>query len=389
MRKRWYVFIAIALVIFQIAVTQPFAYAAKELCDKNRYLVKSGENPIFCISDQKQAQEISKKLAKIAEDTSFNSDYFIVDPQRKTLDISYRILDNNNSDLVMIGGKWKDIVSLTGVDTDFNNLKIIKNPVKITKMASTGFFSNAMIFIQSNITCFIVPTMLMLFGIFIIWSRQDDFIIKQRLWWTIGLAVLLVLASCEGFQFSQTDFASYVVFILPVCLGLLGGFYSSLQSIGTAKIQKALEYIDKWDSADLQKHRQTVISTKIIQKVNDSKANKNCINEETKTEEDVEIEIVRAAIETKDEGTGMVEINSDLDFALRTISNFWEKMYIVLNSDLADRATLQDAFRELYEDKYFKVCRAFLGYLESKKSSPSTVGKMEEHLNKLKAKLMP
>jgi hypothetical protein len=291
MRKRWYVFIALALVVFQIAVTQPFAYAA--------------------------------------------------------------------------------------------------NPVEITKVntVSTGFISDAMSFIQANIAY--VAILIALFGIFIAWAMQSDILIKHRPWWTFGLAVLLGLASYESFQFFPTDLASYFVFILPVCLGLLGGFYSSLQSIGTAKIQKALEYIDKWDSADLQKHRQAVISTKIIQKVNDSKANKNRINEETKTEEDVEIEIVRAAIETKDEGTGMVEINSDLDFALRTISNFWEKMYIVLNSDLADRATLQDAFRELYEDKYFKVCRAFLGYLESKKSSPSTVGKMEEHLSKLKAKLMP
>jgi hypothetical protein len=82
-------------------------------------------------------------------------------------------------------------------------------------------------------------------------------------------------------------------------------------------------------------------------------------------------------------------INYKLEFALRTISNFWEKMYIVLKSDLADRDTLRDAFLELYEDKYFKVCRAFLGYLKPKELSLSTVGRMEEHLKDLKAKLMP
>jgi hypothetical protein len=213
MRKRWYVFIALALVVFQIAVTQPFAYAAKELCDKNRYLVKSGENPIFCISDQKQAQEISKKLAKIAEDKSFNSDYFIVNPQRKTLDVSYRIIDNNNSDRVMIGGEWKDVASLAGANTNDNNLKVIKNTVKITQVKTTsqGFIGDAISFIQSNIPY--VAILVLLFGVFvalfvlfIAWSKQSDLLIKNREWGTIGLAVLLGLASFGGFQFFPNDF---------------------------------------------------------------------------------------------------------------------------------------------------------------------------------------
>jgi hypothetical protein len=240
-----------------------------------------------------------------------------------------------------------------------------------------------MSFIQSNIAY--VAILIALFGIFIAWAMQSDFLIKNRPFWTIGLAILLGFASYESFQFFPNDLTSYFVFIFPVCLGLLGGFYSSLQSIGTAKIQKALEYIDKWDSADLQKHRQTVISKKFVKKVNDVATNNNLESENIKKEQ----EIVERAIETKHEGTKEIEINYDLEFALRTISNFWEKMYIVLASNSADRATLQDAFHELYEDKYFKVCRAFLGYLKSKESSRSTVGKMEEHLGKLKAKLMP
>lgn len=77
----------------------------------------------------------------------------------------------------------------------------------------------------------------------------------------------------------------------------------------------------------------------------------------------------------------VIPAKTQIRFDLRIICNFWEKIYILLRNNLADKSILLEAFRDLYQQKYHRVCTNFLGYLSSTKSEANTA--MSEHLNNL------
>ncbi|MFN9671049.1 MAG: hypothetical protein ACK552_00110 [Microcystis sp.] len=188
--------------------------------------------------------------------------------------------------------------------------------------------------------------------------NQQDCFIQNQIPSMIILFVLLCLASVGGVLIFFDNFFEYLGLILPVFLGIMGGFYASLksveatqESIKTAKIEKALEYINKWDSTELQTPRRE--TSDFVHQINNG----------------------------NNDISGLITKKPQIEFDMRIICNFWEKIYILLRNNLADKSILLEAFRDLYQQKYHRVCTNFLGYLSSTKSEANTA--MSEHLNNL------
>ncbi|MBD2288987.1 hypothetical protein H6F92_09280 [Microcystis wesenbergii FACHB-1317] len=78
----------------------------------------------------------------------------------------------------------------------------------------------------------------------------------------------------------------------------------------------------------------------------------------------------------------VIPAKTQIRFDLRIICNFWEKIYILLDNNLADKSILSEAFRDLYQQKYYQVCTKFLVYLSSREGEPNTA--MSTHLNNLR-----
>jgi hypothetical protein len=255
---------------------------------------------------------------------------------------------------------------------------VITQPFAYAKLVSVNIVDaantapNSCIFAIADVAVVIysIASIILLF-LFITWCREEDYLIKYKNEWTVGLGVLLAIVSSCGFQFLCKDFSlkDYLGFIFPICIGILGGFYGSLQVTETAKIKKALEYIDKWDSSELQPHRSNIITpTNLIKEINDYQNTEDAL----------------AIITTAIKGDNQIKANPQIEFDLRFICNFWEKIYILLSRNQVDKTILKEAFCKLYKDKYSKVCNTFLVYLEEGSISQLTItGEIKKHLDEL------
>lgn len=351
MKKRWYIFIILVLSVFLIVLVQPLTYSLDNSCPDNLELVKLGDQPVFCVSDKGRAEIIGKRLEKIAENGSLRTDVFIFNSQDKTLGIPYILITLNESDKVAVvednSVKWKDI--LPRFDTGGSNSKIQQNN-ELTNIIDLAIKNHAKKTQESNCKLRVGlilegAGLLFLLVFYFTWMNQQDCFIQKQIPSMIILFALLCLASVGGVLIFFDNFFEYLGLILPVFLGIIGGFYASLksveatqESIKTAKIEKALEYINKWDSTELQTPRR-----------------------ETSSPENTDY--------------------SQIEFDMRIICNFWEKIYILLDNNLVDKSILSEAFRDLYQQKYHRVCTNFLKYLSDEKSEANTA--MSEHLNNL------
>jgi hypothetical protein len=440
MRKHWYVFIILALLVFQaVVVIQPFAYATQgDSCNHgNGKIVSSGGKAIFCVPEEK-VKEINQKLTKVAEDSSFVTDYLIINSKDKTLDLPYRILGSSDNQIMTNQG-WKSIESL--VDSNNNKSEIIKTDglIKIKQDTPASTDPNCMSILIDSAS---VLSAIVLLFIFIAWSGQKNWLIKDKDCWTLGLMILLFIVSCGGFQFFSNSFniKDYIGFVFPICLGIVGGFYSSLQSIKTAKIEKALQYIDKWDSSEVQTHRSNLLlstfnflqsptgttvdpnstgnSTRMTKKnlideikelrlgeingiivtpeeIGELEEENNKKKYPSTEEKEQELENKKTALkkenlEKKTVGKDdrriqsmkiAISKNSKIKINLRIICNFWEKLYIVLEYQLAEKSILKETFYGLYQDRYIDVCLSFLQYLALEENEETS--EMQKHLRQL------
>jgi hypothetical protein len=268
MKKRWYIFIILVLSVFLIVLVQPLTYSLDNSCPDNLELVKLGDQPVFCVSDKGRAEIIGKRLEKIAENGSLRTDVFIFNSQDKTLGIPYILITLNERDKVAVvennSVKWKDI--LPRFDTGGSNSKIQQNN-ELTNIIDLAIKNHAKKTQESNCKLRVGlilegAGLLFLLVFYFTWMNQQDWFIQHQIPSMIILFVLLCLASVGGVLIFFDNFFEYLGLILPVFLGIMGGFYASLksveatqESIKTAKIEKALEYINKWDSTELQTPR--------------------------------------------------------------------------------------------------------------------------------------
>lgn len=364
MKKRWYIFIILVLSVFLIVLVQPLTYSLDNSCPDNLELVKLGDQPVFCVSDKGRAEIIGKRLEKIAENGSLRTDVFIFNSQDKTLGIPYILITLNERDKVAVvennSVKWKDI--LPRFDTGGSNSKIQQNN-ELTNIIDLAIKNHAKKTQESNCKLRVGlilegAGLLFLLVFYFTWMNQQDCFIQNQIPSMIILFVLLCLASVGGVLIFFDNFFEYLGLILPVFLGIMGGFYASLksveatqESIKTAKIEKALEYINKWDSTELQTPRRK--TSDFVHQIN---TGKNAISV-------------------------LITYKPQIEFDMRIICNFWEKIYILLRNNLADKSILLEAFRDLYQQKYHRVCTKFLKYLSDEKSEANTA--MSEHLNNL------
>lgn len=434
MKKRWYIFIILVLSVFLIVLVQPLTYSLDNSCPDNLELVKLGDQPVFCVSDKGRAEIIGKRLEKIAENGSLRTDVFIFNSQDKTLGIPYILITLNERDKVAVvennSVKWKDI--LPRFDTGGSNSKIQQNN-ELTNIIDLAIKNHAKKTQESNCKLRVGlilegAGLLFLLVFYFTWMNQQDWFIQHQIPSMIILFVLLCLASVGGVLIFFDNFFEYLGLILPVFLGIMGGFYASLksveatqESIKTAKIEKALEYINKWDSTELQTPRRE--TSDFVHQINTTAHAISAIitaipnGPNSPTQDDIKIavrndapgvsEVIRRAIEeaigeafTSSESTQVVvgvrrvvedsilrEMNTvipakpQIEFDLRIICNFWEKIYILLDNNLADKSILSEAFRDLYQQTYYQVCTKFLVYLSPREGEANTA--MSTHLNNL------
>lgn len=214
--------------------------------------------------------------------------------------------------------------------------------------------------------CFVIGSIFLLV-FFCFWANKFDWLLNHHIWSTCVLALLLLFTGWGGLTFFGSDLREYLKFVFPVALGILGGYYSSLQSIKKSKIEKALEYIDKWDSSELKEHREN-----ILYKNNFSKANPPTTDL---------IDYVKQSGQTGMK-EAIIEVPS-LRFDLRVICNFWEKIFILLDNNIADKKILKTAFYSLYTERYSGICNSFLDYLEPTPTQ-ERYKEMKDHLKQLK-----
>ncbi|REJ42040.1 MAG: hypothetical protein DWQ54_14135 [Microcystis flos-aquae TF09] len=435
MKKRWYIFIILVLSVFFIVLVQPLTYSLDNSCPDNLELVKLGDQPVFCVSDKGRAEIIGKRLEKIAENGSLRTDVFIFNSQNKTLGIPYILITLNERDKVAVvennSVKWKDI--LPRFDTGGSNSKIQQN-IELTNIIDLAIKNHAKKTQESNHNLNLglileALGLLFLLVLYFRWMNQQDWFIQHQIPSMIILLGLLCLASVGGVLIFFDNFFEYLGLILPVFLGIIGGFYASLksveatqESIKTAKIEKALEYINKWDSTELQTPRRETAD--FVHQINTTAHAISAImaaipdHPNPPTQDDIRnavrnnapgiSAVMGRAIEeaigeafTRSgstqvvDGVGRVveysilrEMNTvipaktQIRFDLRIICNFWEKIYILLDNNLADKSILSEAFRDLYQQKYYQVCTKFLVYLSSREGEPNTA--MSTHLNNLR-----
>ena len=237
-----------------------------------------------------------------------------------------------------------------------------------------------------------------LFLYFCLWASKIDILINHHILSTIILAVFLLFTCLSGSAVFKSN-KDYWTLIFPVAFGILGGYYSSLQSIKTAKIEKALEYISKWDSSELQSHRNNLLSVKIPKpKTSDSNNIDNPNNnislakylDNQVKENQTQIKTNQDPNSKKDEilGTAIKEIiqeNNNIDLSLRVMSNFWEKIYVLLHHNLIYKDILYEVFYCMYKAKYAQSCQAYLSYLSS--SDYLSSSENQEMINSMKNNL--
>jgi hypothetical protein len=156
-------------------------------------------------------------------------------------------------------------------------------------------------------------------------------------------------------RFFSNNLAAYATFIIPIILGTLGGFYGSLESLRTSKLDKALDYIKHWDSSDLQTHRKNLesfiddINNNQIPEPNSNWPN-NILISCNQAQKNV-LETIR-------------NFNDDQKFSLVVICNFWENLYLLLDNNLIATQIIKNAFKDLYLTRFYIICYIGLGFDE-------------------------
>jgi hypothetical protein len=365
MKKYWQILVILALIVFSLVLIQPFTYPNNDSSHNNLVLVKLGDKPVFCVSDQQRAEIIGKRLEKIAEDNSlsgsFNTNYLLATAKdsKKTLaiEIPYLLITLNNQDKVAIfdGDKisWETLTTNNQQDGQTEILKDVKFKSTLTSSIAEfrGRNSNPLIDWSDNILLYILAFGSLLI-IYILWIQQSDWLINNRVCWTIFLTIALILSCSLLSRFFIKNIGGYVTFVIPIIISILGGFYGSLESIKTAKIDKALEYIKHWDSSDLQKHRQNLdpyidaVKNADLPDITRGSRILSC-NESQKNA----LEKIR-------------NFQRDQTFDLIAVCNFCENLYILIKNNLVDEQIIKNAFKDLYQTRFYKVCYLGLRFYE-------------------------
>jgi hypothetical protein len=385
MRKRWYIFIILVLSVFLIVLAQPLTYSLDNSCPDNLELVKLGDQPVFCVSDKGRAEIIGKRLEKIAENGSFKTDDFILNSQNKTLGIPYILITRNERDKVAVvennSLKLKDFPEF---DTGGSNSKIQQNN-ELTNIIELAIKNHTKKRQESNYLYGLgigleVTGILLLLGFYYFWLNQKDLFIQNQEWSIFWLFIFLLIAAVGVFLlFSKDKFLESLGLILPIFLGLIGGFYASLKSIESTRVTKAFEYFDKWDSEELQKRRIT-----LLREVRGIQDRIEELRGQSLSEQDI--------VEARTLMNRIKDINQEeLNISVRVVSNFWEKVYFLLQNGLADKKILKDAFKELYQREFSEVCQFGLNVLDNtlylnenqKRLTENAPSNMSQHLHQL------
>lgn len=169
--------------------------------------------------------------------------------------------------------------------------------------------------------------------------------IRSYQFFSVLLIGFLALISWNLYSWFNLDNpVEYIAFITPAILTVAGGFYASLEAIYSARVEQAIEYMDKWDSNELQQRRITFINEFAPQKA----AIRNSLTHPQDPVSDELITLINNIVNTT--------INADPNMSLKVVSNFWEKIYFLLNYRLADKKLLREAFQSLYQDEFSQAC---------------------------------
>jgi hypothetical protein len=234
--------------------------------------------------------------------------------------------------------------------------------------------------------CFVIGSIFLLI-FFGFWANKSDYLVGNQSLSTCGLAILLLFTCWGGLSFFGSDLREYIKFVFPVALGILGGYYSSLQSIKRSNIEKALEYIDKWDSSELKEHRENILYKNTFPKQNPNPPTTQPTTASTAYPTTPVTDLIDYVKKSGQTGlSGAIQDYPSLKFDLRVICNYWEKIFILLNNNIADKKILKTAFYSLYTERYSFICITFLEYLENSQPQPNQVRyeEMKDHLRKLK-----
>jgi hypothetical protein len=235
--------------------------------------------------------------------------------------------------------------------------------------------------------CFVIGSILLLI-FFGFWANKSDNLVENQTFSTCGLAILLLFTSWGGLAFFGSDLREYIKFVFPVVLGILGGYYGSLQSIKKSKVEKALEYIDKWDSSELKEHRENILYKNTFPKPNPAPPTTESTTVSAAPTKPTPLTDLIVYVKQSGQ-SGLSDAIKDypsLKFDLRVICNYWEKIYILLNNNIADKKILKTAFYSLYTERYSEICIPFLEYLAESEPqhSQARYKEMKDHLRKLK-----
>jgi hypothetical protein len=386
MKKRLYLSILVALsVLLFILQLQIAAYSGNNPCPDNLKLVKLGDQPIFCVLDRKRAEIIGRRLERIAEDNSiynsFNTNYLVYTAQdaqksRLNIEIPYLLITLKQNERIAVikddnSYNWEKPAYLIG-DNQETNKQIILNDNKFNetlKLAMvksqeqdnnsfSNWINNFDLNLSSNPLLYFFLHLLgygLSFGIYLLWIKSKDWLINNRGIWTFGLTISLIISSLLLSRFFSNNLAAYTTFIIPIVLGTLGGFYGSLESLKTSKLDKALDYIRHWDSSDLQTHRKNLES--FIDYI------KNTQLPEPKSNWQNNI-LIRCNQCQKDVLETIRNFDDDKRFSLIVICNFWENLYLLLDNNLIDTQIIKNAFKDLYLTRFYTICYLGLGFDE-------------------------
>jgi hypothetical protein len=218
----------------------------------------------------------------------------------------------------------------------------------------------------------------LLFIFFVFWANKKSLLANHDICSSVVLFLFLLLTCWGGLKlFTGTLSQEYFKLVFPASLAILAGYYNLLQSIKTDKVKKALEYIDKWDSSELIGCRKNLLN------IVDPDNTANIISLINLAD------YMEKSRETPSNAMAkVIAKNSNIKTDLRVISNYWEKIYILLDRDLVDKSILEEAFCSMYKTRYAPICLAFLDYLESLSQGNKEMGIHLKRLkNDLKSKL--
>lgn len=380
MKKRLYLSILLGLLILLFVLQfQSATYSNNNRCPDNLKPVKLGNRPVFCVLDRKRAEIISRRLERIAEDNSiynsFNTNYLVSttqDGQKSRLDIEipYLLITLKKDERIAVAKDdnsydWEKPTYLmddnqkTGEQTILNDNKFDET-LKLAMVEFQGQNKNPFSDLLNNFDLYLASSFplyffLHLLGyglsllIYIFWIQSKDWLINNRGCWTILLSISLIISALLLSRVFSNNLAAYATFIIPIILGTLGGFYGSLESLRTSKLDKALDYIRHWDSSDLQTHRKNLES--FIDNINNTK-----IPEPTDNLINTNNILISCAPDQKTVLETIDSFNEDQKFSLVVICNFWENLYLLLDNNLIATQIIKNAFKDLYLTRFYTIC---------------------------------